>query len=61
VDLQELQGDDNKRVARSYFEERLEKEFGDNAPSQLDTAIRWGRHADLFSFDGDNDDLFIER
>ncbi len=55
-----LQADDNRRVARSYFTERLEGEFGDMAEAQLDTAINWGRHAELFSFDDDSDELYLE-
>jgi len=55
-----LQQDDNQRVSRSYFEERFHAEFGDQAAAQLVIAINWGRHAELFGFDGDNDELFIE-
>lgn len=55
-----LKEDDNQRVSRSYFEERFRKDFGDQAASQLVIAINWGRHAELFGYDGDNDELFVE-
>ena len=55
-----LQQDDDRRVAASYFLERLQAEFGDDAPQQLDNAIGWGRYAELFTFDDDTDELFIE-
>jgi len=50
----------DRRVAASYFLERLQAEFGDDAPQQLDNAIGWGRYAELFTFDDDTDELFIE-
>jgi NitT/TauT family transport system ATP-binding protein len=55
-----LQEDDDRRVAESYFLERLQTEFGENAPAQLEIAINWARYAELFAFDDDTDDLFLE-
>ena len=55
-----LQEDDDRRVAESYFLERLQTEFGENAPGQLETAINWARYAELFAFDDDTDELFLE-
>ena len=55
-----LQQDDDQRVAKEYFLDKLQGDFGDWAPEQLDTAINWGRHAELFAFDDDTDELFRE-
>jgi NitT/TauT family transport system ATP-binding protein len=55
-----LQRDDNRRVAKKYFLEALQGDFGDLAEQQLQVAIQWGRHAELFSFDDDTDELFLE-
>jgi NitT/TauT family transport system ATP-binding protein len=55
-----LRQDDNQRVARSYFLDKLRADFGDEASQQLDLAIRWGRYAELFDFDDDRDELYEE-
>ncbi|MBI3361162.1 MAG: AAA-associated domain-containing protein [Chloroflexi bacterium] len=55
-----LQQDDNKRVAEEYFLDKLQPDFGGLAGQQLDIAINWGRHAELFAFDDDTDELFLE-
>lgn len=55
-----LQLDDDRRIARDYFMERLEAGFGDVAEEQLETAIAWGRHAELFGYDDDTRELFLE-
>ena len=55
-----LQRDDDRRVAASYFLDLLRSEFGDDAPQQLENAIAWGRYAELFGFDDDTDELFLE-
>jgi NitT/TauT family transport system ATP-binding protein len=55
-----LQRDDTRRTARSYFFDKLEGEFGDLAEEQLDIAIRWGRHAELFAYDDDTGELYLE-
>ncbi len=55
-----LQADDNQRVNREYFLERLEKEFAEKAEEQLDTAIAWGRFTELYAYDGDAHELYLE-
>jgi NitT/TauT family transport system ATP-binding protein len=55
-----LHKDDNQRVDRDYFLDKLHADFGDFAESQLDTAIGWGRHAELFDYDSDTDELYLE-
>jgi NitT/TauT family transport system ATP-binding protein len=55
-----LQRDDNQRVAWDYFLEKLEADFGDLAEQQLETAINWGRHAELFAYDSDTAELYLE-
>jgi NitT/TauT family transport system ATP-binding protein len=55
-----LQRDDNRRVAWEYFRGQLQGEFGDFAEEQLDTAINWGRYAELFAYDDDTGELLLE-
>ncbi|PYS94953.1 MAG: nitrate ABC transporter ATP-binding protein, partial [Acidobacteria bacterium] len=56
-----LQEDDDQRVAEEYFLDRLRPEFADLAEKELDVAISWGRYAELFSFDDDTDELYLEK
>jgi NitT/TauT family transport system ATP-binding protein len=55
-----LRRDDNKRVAWDYFYEKLQADFGDVTERQLGIAIRWGRHAELFAYDDDAGELYLE-
>lgn len=55
-----LQRDDNQRVSRDFFEDKLQVDFGDRAAKQLDIAISWGRHAELFAYDDDTGELYLE-
>jgi NitT/TauT family transport system ATP-binding protein len=55
-----LQADDNRRVAEEYFVEKLQADFGEYAQEQLDAAINWGRYAELFEFDDDTDELYLQ-
>jgi NitT/TauT family transport system ATP-binding protein len=55
-----LQQDDDQRVAKDYFLDKLQADFGEWAAEQLDTVINWGRHAELLAFDDDTDELYRE-
>jgi NitT/TauT family transport system ATP-binding protein len=56
-----LSGKANRRLAESFFLGLLEQQFSAaEARRQLDTAIDWGRYAELFGFEDDTDELFIE-
>jgi NitT/TauT family transport system ATP-binding protein len=45
---------------RSVILQALELDFNQQeAPMQLETAINWGRYAELFSFDDDTDHVFL--
>ncbi len=55
-----LQQDDNQRVDRDYFLESLAREFGEEAEPQLAIAVDWGRFAELFAYDQDSDELYLE-
>jgi len=55
-----LKHDDNGRVARDYFLDKLRLDFGDMADEQLDTAINWGRYAELFAYDENAGKLCLE-
>jgi NitT/TauT family transport system ATP-binding protein len=56
-----LQADDNHRVDKDFFLDILRGSFGDYAETQLDTAVNWGRYAELFAFDDDTDELYLEQ
>ena len=55
-----LQQDDNRRVSWDYFRDKLEADFGDLGEKQLDMAISWGRHAELFAYDDSTGELYLE-
>ena len=55
-----LQADDDHRVAEEHFAEKLQSDFGEYAGEELDTAINWGRYAELFEFDDDTDELYLQ-
>jgi NitT/TauT family transport system ATP-binding protein len=55
-----LQADDDRRVAEEYFAEKLQADFGEYAEQQLDTAIQWGRYTELFEFDDNTDELYLQ-
>ncbi len=56
-----LGGKKNHRLPEAFFLDLLEKHFSrEEARRQLKTAIQWGRYAELFGFEDDNDELFLE-
>lgn len=55
-----LQQDDDHRIAKEYFLDKLGPDFHDRTESQLERAINWGRFAELFAFDDDTDELYLE-
>ncbi len=55
-----LQQDDNERVDRDFFLDRLEHDFGDRADQQLDIAVGWGRFAELFGYDNVSNEIYLE-
>jgi NitT/TauT family transport system ATP-binding protein len=55
-----LQQDDNRRVAKEFFLDKLRPDFHDRTEKQLDRAINWGRFAELFAYDKDTDELYLE-
>jgi NitT/TauT family transport system ATP-binding protein len=55
-----LQQDDNQRVAKEYFLDKLRPDFHDRTERQLDRVINWGRFAELFAYDKDTDELYLE-
>ncbi|MGQ9768275.1 MAG: ABC transporter ATP-binding protein [Anaerolineae bacterium] len=59
--LKGLRAAPGQRVGRDFFQDILEWEFRpDEAEQQLDQAIDWGRYGELFGYDDDNDQLFLE-
>jgi NitT/TauT family transport system ATP-binding protein len=56
-----LQADEDHRVDKDYFLDILRGNFGDYAETQLDTAVNWGRYAELYAFDDDTDELYLEQ
>jgi len=55
-----LRRDDSHRLAWEYFLNKLQADFGNRAEDQLDIAISWGRHAELFAYDDDTGELYLE-
>ena len=55
-----LRRDDNHRLAWEYFLNKLQADFRNRAEDQLDIAISWGRHAELFAYDDDTGELYLE-
>jgi NitT/TauT family transport system ATP-binding protein len=55
-----LQQDDNQRVAKEYFVDQLQADFADRSEKQLMIAVQWGRFAEIFAYDDDTDELFLE-
>ena len=47
-------------MAWEYFLDKLQSDFGERAEKQLDIAIIWGRHAELFAYDADTQELYLE-
>jgi NitT/TauT family transport system ATP-binding protein len=55
-----LQRDDDQHVAEEYFVDKLEPELQERTREQLNAAISWGRSAELFAFDDDRGELYLE-
>ena len=47
-------------MAWDYFHDKLQADFGEKAEKQLDIAISWGRHAELFAYDDGTGELYLE-
>jgi NitT/TauT family transport system ATP-binding protein len=52
----------DKRLTWEVFTTALSLELSpDEAERQLETAVNWARYAELFSYDNDDNVLFIEQ
>jgi len=52
----------NGRMNREFFVDALEQNFGEEeAERQVDTLIDWGRYAELFAYDQESRQLYLER
>lgn len=59
--MQVLSSISKHRISEAFFLDILENHFTTNeARKQLEIAIEWGRYAELFSYDYDAGDLYIE-
>ncbi len=57
-----LQQKSNGRMNREFFVDILERGVGpDEAERQVDTLIDWGRYAELFAYDTESRQLYLER
>jgi NitT/TauT family transport system ATP-binding protein len=57
----EIRAAERKRQREEHFLEALAESLGpEEARRQLDTAVNWGRYAELFDYDSDSDELFVE-
>lgn len=51
----------NRRMNREFFLDLLERFFDpEEAERQLDTLIDWGRYAELFAYDQESEQIFLE-
>jgi NitT/TauT family transport system ATP-binding protein len=56
-----LRSSPSGRLKADDLQTELERYFSDDeAEQQLDTIIDWGRYAELFAFDEDSGELFLE-
>jgi len=56
-----LRGSSDGILPSGFFTDLLHRNFGEaEARQQLDTAINWGRYAELYAFDGIRDQLSLE-
>jgi len=59
--IQTLQSTEKHRISEEFFIEILENHFTkDEAWSQLEIAIDWGRYGELFAYDYESGDLYFE-
>lgn len=59
--LQVLQSTTKHRMSEDFFTEILENHFTpDEAWKQLETAIDWGRYAEIFAYDYDTGEFYLE-
>jgi NitT/TauT family transport system ATP-binding protein len=59
--MQVLSSTAKHRMSEDFFVEILENHFTtDEAWNQLETAIDWGRYAELFAYDYDSGELYLE-
>lgn len=59
--MQVLQSTSKRRMTEDFFIDILENHFTtDEARKQLETAIDWGRYAELFAYDYDSGELYLE-
>lgn len=56
----QLQAAENQRIAKEVLIEQLSEHYGELAEQQLDLSVLWARYAELFSFDDDSKELFLE-
>jgi NitT/TauT family transport system ATP-binding protein len=60
--MERLNAERAGRISEKPILERLEQSFSpDEARRQLDTAIDWGRYAELFAYDDAAGEIFLER
>lgn len=60
--MQVLSSTAKRRMSEDFFIEILENHFTtDEAWNQLETAIDWGRYAELFAYDYDSGELYLEQ
>jgi NitT/TauT family transport system ATP-binding protein len=55
-----LQSSEERRIDREPLLEVLHTEMGEQADDQLDIAVNWGRYAELFAYDDDTGELYLE-
>ena len=64
--IQQMQGalecKKDHTMALEFFRDILQEQFSESeADRQIETALNWGRYADLFTYDAESDRLFLRR
>lgn len=56
-----LEGKRNQTMPREFFVDLLADEFGEaEAQAQMNTAVAWGRYAELFAYDPASEEFYLE-
>ncbi len=56
-----LEGKRSHTMPREFFTDLVTEDFGETeAQAQIDTAIGWGRHAELFAYDRTSEEFYLE-
>jgi len=57
-----LEGKRSRTMPREFFTDLITEDFGEaEAQAQIDTAIGWGRYAEMFAYDRTSEEFYLEQ